>query len=122
MWTLWKRRVARRAGVVALPVFRTKLAKKVVGRSVRASDTGLTIFWWTLHPNSKNRFVAAALRTWLKMVLQAVDPWVSEADSSEGQSWNFDFENEVDLRRLRNRIAPISQVQGRLASGAFRLY
>ena len=43
----------------------------------------------------KSRFVAAALQTWLKMVLQAVDPWMSEADSSEGQRWNPDLESEL---------------------------
>jgi hypothetical protein len=43
----------------------------------------------------RSRFVAAALRSWLKMVLQAVDPWMAEVDASEGQRWNPDLESEL---------------------------
>lgn len=43
----------------------------------------------------RSRFVAAALRTWLKMFLQAVDPWMSETEAVDGQRWNPDVESEL---------------------------
>ena len=43
----------------------------------------------------RSRYVAGALRTWLKMVLQAVDPWMSENESGDGQRWNPDVESEL---------------------------
>jgi hypothetical protein len=43
----------------------------------------------------RSRYVAGALRGWLKMVLQAVDLWMSETESGDGQHWNADLESEL---------------------------
>jgi hypothetical protein len=43
----------------------------------------------------RSRYVAGALRGWLKMVLQAVDPWMTDGESGDGQHWNADLESEL---------------------------
>lgn len=43
----------------------------------------------------RSMFVAAALRNWLKLVLQAVDPWMSQADLKAGTRWNPELESEL---------------------------
>jgi len=39
--------------------------------------------------------VAAALRNWLKMILQAIEPWMSEIDLKAGQRWTPELEGEL---------------------------
>ena len=43
----------------------------------------------------RSMFVAAALRHWLKLVLQAVDPWMSQTDLKAGTRWNPELESEL---------------------------
>jgi len=43
----------------------------------------------------RSMFVAAALREWLQMMLQAVDPWMSKVDVKAGGKWNPELEREL---------------------------
>ena len=40
-------------------------------------------------------FLAGALREWLKMMLQAVDPWMSKVDLKAGGRWYPELEKEL---------------------------
>jgi len=46
---------------------------------------------------ARSKAVAAALRSWLKNVLQAVDPWMSEQDIQAGQVWFNEVADKVDV-------------------------
>ena len=43
----------------------------------------------------RSMFVASALRKWLKMILQAIDPFMSQVDLKAGARWNPELESEL---------------------------
>jgi hypothetical protein len=43
----------------------------------------------------RSRFVASALRNWLPLILQAIEPWMSQTDLKAGTRWNPELENEL---------------------------
>ena len=61
----------------------------------------------------RSMFVAAALREWLTMMVQSVDPWMSKVDLKAGGKWNPELEKElsqavygVSCVTRSNRTAP----------------
>src|SRR4051794_7753881 len=41
--------------------------------------------------------VARALRGWLPLVIQAIDPWMSEHDIGSGQRWSLEIASQLDV-------------------------
>lgn len=44
----------------------------------------------------RSREVAAALRDWLRKVIQSCDPWMSSVDIEAGQRWSAEIESELE--------------------------
>jgi hypothetical protein len=44
----------------------------------------------------KSRLVAAALHAWLKDVIQALEPWMSEKDIDKGAQWRSEISGELE--------------------------
>jgi hypothetical protein len=49
---------------------------------------------------TRSRIVAAALRDWLPNVLQAVQPWMSDADIEKGSRWSTDVGVQLQEARV----------------------
>jgi hypothetical protein len=45
---------------------------------------------------TRSKEMGLALRTWLKMVIQAVDPWISEHDLEGGTRWNLELAAQLE--------------------------
>ncbi len=44
----------------------------------------------------RSRYVAEQLRTWLKDVIQTIEPWVSSEDIRQGSRWNVDVARKLE--------------------------
>ena len=44
----------------------------------------------------RSKQVAVAIREWLPMILQYVEPWMSEADISAGDRWSVELSKQLE--------------------------
>src|SRR5579875_159793 len=48
----------------------------------------------------RSKYVAEALRGWLKQVIQAVKPWLSSEDILAGARWNVEIANRLSATKF----------------------
>jgi len=62
----------------------------------KPKSTAIFITW----SGERSRYVAKALRSWLKSVIQTCDPWMSDDDIAVGTRWNDEIRHQLEISRV----------------------